>query len=78
MFGDCKQIQRARAALAELVEGAADDVQKTTRAACLDAFDRWARGERVDLFQEISRADTSCRDDVAEPMLEVLQRFRLL
>lgn len=71
-------VNRARAELAQLVDEAADDVQKTTRAACLDAFDRWARGERVDLFQEIIRADTSCRDDVAEPMLEVLQRFRLL
>ena len=71
-------VSRARAELAQLVDEAADDVQKTTRAACLDAFDRWARGERVDMFQEISRADTSCRDDVAEPMLEVLQRFRLL
>lgn len=78
MFNNTARISQARADILHLVEASTDDEQRAARAACLEAFDRWAAGEGVDLFAAFCEADGTDRDDVVDPMLDILLRHRII
>ena len=78
MFNNTARISQARAEILQLVESSTDEAQRAARAACLDAFDRWAAGEGVDLFAAFCEADNTDRDDVADPLLDILLRHRII
>lgn len=72
-----KRIEEARARLWALALES-DGEERVIREKCYMQFLRWARGADVDLARAFAEANTTDRDDIVEPMLDVLSELRLI